>query len=76
MWPWSSGSDKPTGPSAPENEAPKPPQTRSATDDLKKAAADMDPEKLPDRKKLPKKLQKIIDKSDKEENFFEELVEG
>jgi fission process protein 1 len=76
MWPWSSSSDKPTGSPAPENERPKPAQTQSATDDLKKAAADMDPEKLPDRKKLPKKLQKIIDKSDKEENFFEELVEG
>jgi fission process protein 1 len=75
MWPWSSGSDKPTG-STPQDNTTKPAQTTSATDDLKKAVTDFDPKKLPEREKLPKKLQKIIDKSDKEENFFDELVEG
>lgn len=35
-----------------------------------------DPDKLPDRKKLPASLQKIAREQDKEENFFDELVEG
>ncbi|KAK4032886.1 mitochondrial 18 KDa protein-domain-containing protein [Parachaetomium inaequale] len=77
MWPFGGSSDKPTGSSTPQNEAPKPPQPQSsATDDVKKAAADFDPKKLPDRTKLPPKLQKIVEKTDKEENFFDELVEG
>jgi len=77
MWPWSSSSDKPAGSSTTQNEAPKPPpQNQSVTDDLKKAAAEFDPKKLPEREKLPPKLQKIIEKTDKEENFFDELVDG
>lgn len=76
VWPWSSSSDKPSGPTTPQNGSHKPPQTPSATEDLKKAATDLDPNKLPDREKLPPKLQKIIDKADKEENFFDELVDG
>ncbi|KAK4126445.1 hypothetical protein N657DRAFT_643232 [Parathielavia appendiculata] len=75
-WPWSGGSDKPTGPAGPGNESAKPPQSTSATDDLKKAAAGLDPEKLPERKKLPNNLQNIIEKSDKEESIYDELVEG
>lgn len=76
-WPWSGNSDKPTDTSTPQNEPSKPQQTtQSAANDLKKAAADFDPKKLPDREKLPKKLQTIVDKSDKEENFFDELVDG
>lgn len=76
-WPWSGNSDKPTDASNPQNESPKPRQiTQSATNDLKKGAADFDPKKLPDREKLPKKLQTIVDKSDKEDNFFDELVDG
>jgi mitochondrial fission process protein 1 len=31
---------------------------------------------LPPPEKLPKSLQKIIDKADKEENFYDELWEG
>lgn len=31
---------------------------------------------LPDRQKLPPGLQKIVDKQDKEDNFFDELVDG
>lgn len=30
----------------------------------------------PERSKLPPKLQKMVDKSDKEDNFFDELVDG
>ncbi|KAH7353220.1 mitochondrial 18 KDa protein-domain-containing protein [Plectosphaerella cucumerina] len=35
-----------------------------------------DPDKLPDRKKLPASLQKIARDQDKDENFFDELVDG
>lgn len=72
-WPWGGGSDKPTGHSPPQNDPPKPPQ--DATAHLNKAAADAHA-KHPSREKLPPKLQKIIEKEDKEENFFDELVEG
>lgn len=76
-WPWSGGSDKAAGtPVAQKNEPPKTSQSQNATNELKKAAADFDPNKLPPPEKLPPKLQKIIEKSDKEENFFDELVDG
>lgn len=39
-------------------------------------AKTFDPEKLPAREKLPKALQNIVDKSDREDNFFDELVDG
>lgn len=42
----------------------------------KDASAPFDPNKLPDRAKLPPALQKIVDKQEKEENFFDELVDG
>lgn len=40
------------------------------------SSAPFDPTKLPAREKLPPALQKIVDKQDKEENFFDELVDG
>lgn len=43
---------------------------------IKDASAPFDPNKLPDREKLPPALQRIIDKEDKEDNFFDELVDG
>ncbi|KAK4237350.1 mitochondrial 18 KDa protein-domain-containing protein [Achaetomium macrosporum] len=73
-WPWSS-SDKPTGPSTPQNDTSRSSQTGRARDDLKDAAG-LNPNKRSDRETLPPKLQKIIDKSDKEDNLFDELVEG
>lgn len=42
----------------------------------RKNAAPFDPNKLPNREKLPPALQNIVDKQDKEDNFFEELVDG
>jgi fission process protein 1 len=75
-WPWSGGSDKPTGTSTQQNEAPKSSSSQNATNDVRKKAGEFDPNKLPQREKLPPKLQKIIEKSDKEENFFDELVDG
>lgn len=34
------------------------------------------PSGLPERKKLPRTLQKIIDEADDDDNFYEELCEG
>jgi len=34
------------------------------------------PTSLPEPEKLPPALQKIIDKADKEENFYDELYDG
>ena len=76
MWPFGGSSDKPTGTPTSKTEPPKPSPAENATKDLKKAAADFDPNKLPNKEKLPPKLQKIIEKADKEENFFDEIVDG
>lgn len=74
MWPWSSGGpDKP--PAAPK-ESPRETQAPATTPgDVKKAAAEFDPKKLPEREKLPPKLQKIIEQQDKDD-FFDDLVDG
>ncbi|KAI5922565.1 mitochondrial 18 KDa protein-domain-containing protein [Camillea tinctor] len=54
-----------------------PPAVAAATKaDPRKDATEFDPNKLPERRELPKGLQRIIDSSDKEDNFFDELVEG
>ena len=50
--------------------------TPQAPKDAGKEPAAPDPNKLPNREKLPAALQQIVDKSDKEDNFFDELVEG
>ncbi|KAK3898964.1 mitochondrial fission process protein 1 [Staphylotrichum tortipilum] len=65
-WPWSSGSSKTesSSPSTPQTDTKNPPPP-----------ADFDPAKLPKREKLPSKLQKIVEKQDKDENFFDELVD-
>ncbi|TEA10558.1 Mitochondrial fission process protein 1 [Colletotrichum sidae] len=49
-------------------------ETKETTTD--NGAKSFDPDKLPAREKLPKALQSIIEKQDKEENFFDELVDG
>ena len=66
---WGKGPDK----SPPAKETPA--VTKNAAKDDKNAA-EFDPEKLPERQKLPKSLQKIVDKEDKEDNFYNELVSG
>ena len=53
-----------------------PQQSPLETKDEPKGPAAFDPHKLPEQKKLPKGLQKIIDEADEEENFYDELVEG
>lgn len=83
MWPFSSSSnsDKP----APPQQSP--PELNKLQDkvekkvekkvvDVKNAVHDeFDPKKLPSREKLPDGLQKIIDKTDKD-NFYDDLYEG
>lgn len=59
---WSKSQD-----AAPEQ--PKP----AANGDVSKA---FDPEKLPNKEKLPKKLQTIVDKAHEDESFFDKVVDG
>ncbi|KAI0175827.1 mitochondrial 18 KDa protein-domain-containing protein [Hypoxylon sp. FL1284] len=70
---WGKGPDKPEPPKDKPAEAPRPQATRI---DPRSDATQFDPSKLPERRDLPKGLQNIVDKSDKDDNFFGELVEG
>ncbi|KUI68124.1 Mitochondrial fission process protein 1 [Cytospora mali] len=70
MW-WGNSPDKDPKASAKETPAADPSKKANAKD-----AIPFDPNKLPNREKLPPALQKIVEKADKEENFFDELVEG
>ena len=71
-WLWSNrDSDKP---SEPAKESP--PASATIGDVARKAIGEPESKKLPEREKLPRDLQKIIEKEDKEENRFDELVEG
>ncbi|KAI0200015.1 mitochondrial 18 KDa protein-domain-containing protein [Astrocystis sublimbata] len=42
----------------------------------RKDATNFDPSKLPERRQLPKGLQNIMEKSDKDETFYDDLKEG
>lgn len=64
MW-WGNNSDK--DPKAPAKDTP---AVQS------KSASATDPSKPPSRGELPPALQELVEKSEKEENFFDELVEG
>jgi fission process protein 1 len=74
MW-WGKSSDKPAEPSKEVV-----PQVEKAVENIEKkvqkTAKEFDPNQLPPSQKLPAKLQKIMDKADKEESFYDELVEG
>ncbi|KAI1176812.1 mitochondrial 18 KDa protein-domain-containing protein [Nemania sp. FL0916] len=48
----------------------------ASDNDPRHDASAFDPNKLPPPRQLPKGLQKIVEKSDKDENFFDELVDG
>ncbi|CRK48877.1 hypothetical protein BN1723_008235 [Verticillium longisporum] len=67
MW-WGKPQDKPAA--SPDKAADSPPPTTA------KATGAFDPDKLPEHRKLPASLQKIANDSDKDENFFDELVDG
>ncbi|KAI0404144.1 mitochondrial 18 KDa protein-domain-containing protein [Xylaria palmicola] len=65
---WGKGPDK-----KPEEKAPSAPATNS---EPRKDETEFDPDKLPPRRQLPTALQKIVEKSDKDESFFDDLKEG
>ncbi|KAI1394019.1 mitochondrial 18 KDa protein-domain-containing protein [Hypoxylon trugodes] len=71
MW-WGKGPDKSE---ASKDKTETPPNTATKVDP-RSDATQFDPNKLPEHRDLPKSLQKIVDKSDKDDNFFDELVEG
>jgi fission process protein 1 len=82
---WGKSPDKPSetpkaSPSADYPPKPEPPPSQQSQQTAQKAAdnvkAAFNPEKLPAREKLPDKLQQIVDKSDREESFYNELVDG
>lgn len=79
MW-WGKSSDKDAKAPSPSKEPSAPAPASSAEQRYdsprKDASTPFDPKKLPDREKLPPALQKIVDKQDQEENFFDELVDG
>lgn len=54
----------------------KPEETKDAAAPKDNDGKAFDPNKLPAREKLPAALQKIVEKQDKEDNFFDELVDG
>lgn len=73
---WGKSPDK--KPAEPPKESPSADQqvketAQKAADNV---AAAFDPHKLPEREKLPDKLQQIVDKSDREGSFYDELVDG
>ncbi|KAK3946852.1 mitochondrial 18 KDa protein-domain-containing protein [Pseudoneurospora amorphoporcata] len=80
MWPFgsSNNSDKPAPPQpSPREAGPLQDTVEKKVVDVKNAVHDeFDPKKLPPREKLPDRLQKIVDGTDKEENFYDDLVEG
>ncbi|KAI1356265.1 mitochondrial 18 KDa protein-domain-containing protein [Xylaria sp. FL0043] len=59
----------------PEEKAPEAPSATTANEPHKDAT-EFDPDKLPPRRQLPKALQKIVEKSDKDESFFDDLKDG
>ncbi|CAK7228198.1 hypothetical protein SBRCBS47491_006823 [Sporothrix bragantina] len=62
---WGKGSDKP-----PSDEAAAKANGSQAT------TSAFDADKLPASKNLPRKLQSIVDKEDKDDNFYDELISG
>ncbi|KAI0397783.1 mitochondrial 18 KDa protein-domain-containing protein [Xylariaceae sp. FL0594] len=70
---WGKGSDK--KPEEKVTEASSVPSAPASVDP-KKDATQFDPERLPARRQLPKGMQKIVEDSEKNENFYDELVDG
>ncbi|KAI1432235.1 mitochondrial 18 KDa protein-domain-containing protein [Xylaria sp. CBS 124048] len=66
---WSRGPDR----KKPEDKTP--PAAPSSAE-TRKDVVEFDPDKLPAPRQLPKTLQTIIDKSDKDESFFDDIVDG
>lgn len=72
MW-WGKGPDKPEASKEKPSDTPPAAATKI---DPRHDATQFDPDKLPERRNLPKGMQKIVDRSDKDDNFFDELVDG
>ncbi|ORY58160.1 mitochondrial 18 KDa protein-domain-containing protein [Pseudomassariella vexata] len=80
---WGKGPDKPQASTdsretkqSPNSKPAPPVQASHLTDDPRRDASKFDPDHLPDRKQLPKGMKQIMDRSDKDDNFFDELVDG
>ncbi|KAI1502419.1 mitochondrial 18 KDa protein-domain-containing protein [Biscogniauxia marginata] len=58
------------------NKSSEAPAAQATKIDPRKDATEFDPDRLPERRELPKGLQRIVDGSEKDDNFFDELVEG
>lgn len=56
--------------------SPDPRYDSSKTKKNTSAPPAFDPDKLPERQKLSPALQKIVDRQEKEENYFDELYDG
>ncbi|KAI3342760.1 mitochondrial 18 KDa protein-domain-containing protein [Ustulina deusta] len=67
---WAKGPEK-----KPEDKAQAPAPAPTNNEPHKDATA-FDPDKLPPRRQLPKGLQNIVEKSDKDESFFDDLKDG
>ncbi|KAI1478348.1 mitochondrial 18 KDa protein-domain-containing protein [Daldinia eschscholtzii] len=70
---WSKGPDKTE---TAKDKTPTAPPPAAANTSSRSDVNEFDPDKLPAQRKLPKDLQKIVDKSEKDESFYDELVEG
>ncbi|KAL0472485.1 mitochondrial 18 KDa protein domain-containing protein [Neurospora intermedia] len=79
MWPFGNNNnpDKPAQPKqSPSETSPIQDKVEKKVVDVKNAVHDeFNPQKLPARRKLPDGLQKLVDKTDKEE-FYDDLYEG
>ncbi|KAI0132636.1 mitochondrial 18 KDa protein-domain-containing protein [Xylariales sp. AK1849] len=76
---WGKGPDKPQAPkpeAPPASQPPSRPSNASAPVDPRKDATDFDPDRLPGRKQLPAGMKKIVDTSETDESFYDDLVDG
>jgi mitochondrial fission process protein 1 len=53
-----------------------PKETKESMTEAPADKSKFDANKLPEREKLPVNLQKLVDESDKNENFYDEIVSG
>lgn len=71
MW-WGKSSDE-----TPRADAtPADPKPKDGAAAASRSVAGKDADKVPKRERLPPKLQELVDKSDQDDNFFDELVDG
>ncbi|QUC20043.1 uncharacterized protein UV8b_04284 [Ustilaginoidea virens] len=71
---WGKPKEQPKEQSKEQPKEPKPAQSPDANSAAQPPA--FDPDKLPPRERLPERLQHIIDKSDKDSSFFDDVIDG